>query len=150
MIDEGKNAYGRSFIKRHQDLNDLGVRAKMMVKRAEKRLREMLASHYRLSGTGSELEHETKGLVKGFCEALVFGRILKPDQINDIIHDEHLKIFGMTKEARMLVENSMPGPWTDRNWDRFDKPTIERRGPRKKPIYSSAESKNYSAQISVS
>ena len=121
----------------------------MMVKKAEKRLREMLASHYRLSGTGTDLEHETNGIVKGFCEALVFGRILKPDQINEIIHDEHLKIFGMTKEARMLSENSMPGPWTDRNWDRFDKPTIERREPLKKPIYSGAESNNYSAQISV-
>ena len=121
----------------------------MMVKKAEKRLREMLASHYRLSGTGTDLEHETKGIVKGFCEALLSARILKPDQINEIIHDEHLKVFGMTKEARMLSENSMSGPWTDRDWDRFDKPTIERRGPRKKPTYSSAESKNCSAQISV-
>ena len=83
MIDQGKNAYGRSFIKRHQDLNDLGVRVKMMVNKAEKRLREMLASHYRLSRTGTDLEHETKGIVKGFCEALLSARILKPDQRNN-------------------------------------------------------------------
>jgi hypothetical protein len=122
----------------------------MMVKRAEKRLRELLTAHYRLSGTGTDSEHETKGLVKGFCEALVFGRILKPDQINEIIQDEHLKTFGMTKEARMLSENALSGPWSDRDWDRFDKPTIERLGPRKKPVYRGADSKSYLAQISVS
>ena len=65
----------------------------------------MLASHYRLSGTGNKREYEIKGFVKGFCEALVFGRILKPDQIDEIIHDEHLKIFGMIKEVRMCSEN---------------------------------------------
>ena len=51
----------------------------------------MLASHYRLSGTGSELEHETKGVIKGFCEALVFGRILKPDQINSTRSRNHFQ-----------------------------------------------------------
>lgn len=65
----------------------------------------MLVSHYRLSGTGSKRRYEIKGFAKGFCEALVFGRILKPDQIEEIIHDEHLKICGITKEARMCSEN---------------------------------------------
>ena len=46
----------------------------------------MLTAHYRLSGTGTDSEHETKGLVKGFCEALIFGRILKPD-LNPSITD---------------------------------------------------------------
>ena len=96
-------------------------------KKSEKRIRQLLRSYYELIDSGTPAELECKGRINGFCEALVLTGQTDAESVRAIFNDEHLGHFGMTREARYYRVSGLDQIWTQRDWEKFDRPTYIRR-----------------------
>ena len=96
-------------------------------KAAERRLREILQSYYEVISSGSAREHELKGRVNGYSEALLSLGQIDGAALKAIIDEEHFIKFEMTAEARRQVANGASQIWSAQDWERYDEPTYLRR-----------------------
>ena len=96
-------------------------------KNLEDRLRQLLKAYYELIDSDTSQEHECKGRINGFCEALIQSGQTDPETIQNIFNREHLDHFGMTREARYYQVVGSEEMWGQRDWEKFDRPTYARR-----------------------
>ena len=96
-------------------------------KNTERRLREILQNYYDVISSGSSKEHELKGLVNGYSEALLSLGQIDRTALKRIFEEEHFKKFQMSKQARMQVANGSSQIWSEQDWGRYDEPTYIRR-----------------------
>ena len=73
-------------------------------------------------------EIEIKGRLEGFRQALVLAKLVKDDRFQEIFAEVHLEIFGMTSGAKSLAIGVAGQQLTMKDWEKFDVPTIVRRG----------------------
>ena len=96
-------------------------------KNTERRLREILQNYYDVIPSGSSKEHELKGLVNGYSEALLSLGQVDRTALKRIFEEEHFKKFQMSKEARLQVANGSSQIWSEQDWGKYDEPTYIRR-----------------------
>ena len=94
---------------------------------AEKRLREILHNYYDVISSGSAKEHELKGRVNGYSEALLSLGQIDRTALKKIFEEEHFQAFQMTKEARQGAVVGSTESWSERDWGKLDEPTYLRR-----------------------
>ena len=94
---------------------------------SEKRIRQLLRTYYELVDSGTPAEMECKGRINGFCEALVLTGQTDADSISAVLNEEHQAYFGMTREAKYYRVSGSEQIWSERDWDKFDRPTYTRR-----------------------
>ena len=99
----------------------------VMEKKLEARIRQMLRSYYELIDSNTVSEHESRGKINGFCEALVLTRQTDAENIRALFDEVHLDFFGMTKEARHYQVSGSDHLWSQHNWTKFDRPAYTRR-----------------------
>ena len=105
----------------------------MLVKEAEKGLRALINEYLHMRGSNCLKEIEIKGRLEGFRQALVLAKLVKDDRFQEIFAEVHLEIFGMTSGAKSLAIGVAGQQLTMKDWEKFDVPTIVRRG-RRKPV----------------
>ena len=96
-------------------------------KATEKRLREILQNYYEVLSSGSAKEHELRGRINGYSEALLSLGQMDKAALKAITDEEHFKKFQMTAEARRRVAGGTTQIWSERDWGRYDEPTYIRR-----------------------
>ena len=96
-------------------------------KNTERRLREILQNYYDVISSGSPKEHELRGRVNGFSEALLSLGQIDKSSLKSIFEEVHFKKFQMSKEARLQVANGSSQIWSEQDWGRYDEPTYIRR-----------------------
>ena len=82
----------------------------------------------------------------GFLEAGGLLQICGTDVLQKLIDDEHLSIFGMSRQERALRKEEM-GPSDDADWSVYDAPSSERVAKRRKTRSYSTARKEKSYQV---
>ena len=91
------------------------------------RLKQLVRNCYKTTGSGTDKEHEFRGRANGFIEALILTTRLTTKQIDEIIEEEHLEFFGVTREKRSQAAGNSDSTLVEKNWDRYDQPAYTRR-----------------------
>ena len=103
----------------------------MLVKDAEKGLRALVNEYLHMQGSNCLKEIEIKGRLDGFRQALVLAKLVNDERFQEIFADVHFEIFGMTTGAKSLAIGVAGQQLTMKDWEKFDVPTVVRRGRRK-------------------
>ena len=101
----------------------------MLVKDAERALAALIREYIHLKGSNCAQEIELKGRLKGFKDALELARLLNDSRFQELFSDAHLEVFGMTGGAKTLAIGVAAQQLTTGDWEKFDTPTVIRRGP---------------------
>ena len=103
----------------------------MLVKDAEKALGALMREYMHMQGSHCVQEIELKGRLKGFKDALKLARLVNDDRFQELFSEAHLDIFDMTRGAKSLAIGVAAQQLTMDDWEKFDTPTVMRRGPRR-------------------
>ena len=104
----------------------------MLNKKAEKVLAELLREYMHIQGGNCSREVELRGQLKGYRDALKLAKLVTDDRFQELFSEAHLEVFGMTRGAKSLAIGVPAQQLTMNDWDKFDTPTVMRRGPRSK------------------
>ena len=102
----------------------------MLVKDAEKALGALIREYMHIQGSNCAQEVELKGRLKGFKDALKLARLVNDGRFQELFSEAHLEVFGITRGAKSLAIGVAAQQLTMGDWEKFDTPTVMRRGPR--------------------
>jgi hypothetical protein len=88
-------------------------------------LRALLLKYWHLEGEPSEIT-ALKYKVDGYIEAGLTLNAISKSELQDLIDQKHMAVFGMTRKQRR-IENKLGKKEELRDWSAFDRPTIERK-----------------------
>ena len=100
----------------------------MLINDAEKGLRALINEYLHMEGSCCRKEAEIKGRLEGFRQASQLARLVKEDRFQEIFAEVHFEIFGMTSGAKSLAIGVAGQQLTMKDWEKFDVPTVVRRG----------------------
>ena len=88
-------------------------------------LRALLSEYYGHAEEESAEITALKHKISGYIEAGLILNILSKDELQDLIDQEHLAAFGMTRKQRR-IEKKLGKKEKVKDWSAFDRPAIER------------------------
>ena len=100
----------------------------MLVKDAEKALGVLIRQYMHIQGSNCAQEIELKGRLKGFKDALKLARLVDDSRFQQLFSEAHFEVFGMTRGAKSLTIGVPAQQLTMGDWEKFDTPTVLRRG----------------------
>jgi hypothetical protein len=89
-------------------------------------LRALLSEYYGHAEEESAEITALKHKISGYIEAGLILNILSKDELQDLIDQEHLAAFGMTRKQRR-IEKKLGEKEEVPDWSNFDRPAIERK-----------------------
>ena len=123
-----EHTVGRSLIKVIKN-PDTGP-TQMLIKDAEKGLGALIREYMHIQGSNCAQEIELKGRLKGVKDALKLARLVNDDRFQELFSEAHLEVFGMSRGAKSLAIGVAAQQLTMDDWEKFDTPTVMRRGPK--------------------
>ena len=102
----------------------------MLVQDAERALSSLICEYLHVQGANCPQEIELKGRLRGFREALKLAKLVRDDRFQELFSECHLRVYGMTRGAKSLAIGVAAQQLTMDDWERFDTPTVLRRGLR--------------------
>ena len=100
----------------------------MLVNDSEKALGALIRQYLQLEGTRCAKEIELKGRLDGFRDALKLARLVDDSRFQQLFSEAHFEVFGMTRGAKSLTIGVPAQQLTMGDWEKFDTPTVLRRG----------------------
>ena len=100
----------------------------MLVNNAERELRVLVGEYLHVAGSSCIKEIELKARLEGFRKGLALAKLVTDARFQEIFAAVHLEIFGMTSGAKSLAIGVAGQQLTMKDWEKFDVPTVVRRG----------------------
>lgn len=89
-------------------------------------MKHLLNLFYGTKDLNSSYRKHLDHKIQGYIEAGIISNLIKKEELQKIIDDEHYSIFKMTrKERREKLKLNTNGPEID--WSIYDIPTVQRR-----------------------
>lgn len=89
-------------------------------------MKDRLRRFYSISDTKSDHRKMLSHDIDGYMEAGLLIEILDKRELQSIIDEQHIAVFGITRQERRLEMKSNLETAPD-NWDIYDTPAIDRR-----------------------
>jgi hypothetical protein len=89
-------------------------------------IKDRLRRFYSISDTKSDHRKMLSREIDGYMEAGLLTEILDKRELQSIIDEQHIAVFGITRQERRLETKSNLETAPD-NWDIYDTPAIDRR-----------------------
>ena len=104
----------------------------MLVKDSERALGALIREYMNMQGSNCVQEIELRGRLKGFKDALELARLVNDSRFQELFSEAHFEVFGMTRGAKSLAIGVAAQQLTMDDWEKFDTPTVIRRGPQRR------------------
>jgi hypothetical protein len=89
-------------------------------------MKDRLRRFYSISDIKSDHRKMLSHDLDGYMEAGLLTEILDKRELQSIIDEQHIAVFGLTRQERRLETKSNLETAPD-NWDKYDTPAIDRR-----------------------
>ena len=89
-------------------------------------IKDRLRRFYSISDTKSDHRKMLSHEIDGYMEAGLLAEIIDKQELQRVIDEQHIAVFGISRQERRLEMNSILETAPD-NWDIYDTPAIDRR-----------------------
>lgn len=89
-------------------------------------IKDRLRRFYSISDTKSDHRKMLSHEIDGYMEAGLLAEIIDKRELQSVIDEQHIAVFGISRQERRLEMNSILETAPD-NWDIYDTPAIDRR-----------------------
>ena len=89
-------------------------------------IKDRLRRFYSISDTKSDHRKMLSHEIDGYMEAGLLAEIIDKRELQSVIDEQHIAVFGISRQERRLEMNSILETAPD-NWDKYDTPAIDRR-----------------------
>ena len=89
-------------------------------------IKDRLRRLYSISDTKSDHRKMLSHEIDGYMEAGLLAEIIDKRELQSVIDEQHIAVFGISRQERRLEMNSILETAPD-NWDIYDTPAIDRR-----------------------
>ena len=89
-------------------------------------IKDRLRRFYSISDTKSDHRNMLSHEIDGYMEAGLLAEIIDKRELQSVIDEQHIAVFGISRQERRLEMNSILETAPD-NWDIYDTPAIDRR-----------------------
>jgi hypothetical protein len=89
-------------------------------------IKDRLRRFYSISDTKSDHRKMLSHKIDGYMEAGLLAEIIDKRELQSVIDEQHIAVFGISRQERRLEMKSILETAPD-NWDIYDTPAIDRR-----------------------
>ena len=89
-------------------------------------IKDRLRRFYSISDTKSDHRKMLSHEIDGYMEAGLLAEIIDKQELQRVIDEQHIAVFGISRQERRLEMKSILETAPD-NWDKYDTPAIDRR-----------------------